>query len=116
MGKWPAGPEGLCELGVNPFELPQLRQCVGDLLCQALRLLGAEVQHLLRDAQLQVLARQLEQLCPVLAVPAVLERAPDLRRIETHRSAYLVEPGDQLLDGGRIAARDVPPVRVARSE
>src|ERR1700694_5519101 len=50
-------------------ELPQVGQHLGDLLGQRHRAFAAQVDDLLRDAQLEVLRGQLEQLAAILAVP-----------------------------------------------
>src|SRR6266550_3944401 len=103
-------------LGANAIEFAQLRQQLGDLLRQAHGVLATQVDHLLGHAELEVPARQLHQLAAILAIPSVLQRAPDVGRVAPDGLAGLVELADQGSDELDVAARYVPDVCVARGQ
>src|SRR5213593_2515264 len=84
--------------GRHPLDAPQLGQHLGQFGRRLLRVLPAHVDHLLGDSQLEVLARHLDDLALVLAVPQELDRAPDLLGVAADRAAGVLELADQVLD------------------
>src|SRR5260370_13201271 len=102
--------------GGDAVEGAQVRQRLGHLLGKPIRLVAAEVDHLLGHSELEEPAAEVQQLLASVAVPAVLQRAADLGRIATDSDANFVELGDEVLDKGRVAARDVPDVGVPRDQ
>src|SRR2546429_559538 len=102
--------------GGDWLKAAQLGQHLGQPGRRSVRGVAPHVDDLLGDAHLQVLARLLEHLVPVLAVPEELMRAPDLRGIAPDGAARVLEFADDVLDGLVVAAGDVPDVRVARDQ
>src|SRR5258708_2358161 len=102
--------------GSDAVEPAEVRQRLGHFLGEPVRLIAAEVNHLLGHAELEQPAAEVQQLLAIVAVPAVLQRAADLRPGATDRDANFVELGDEVLDERRVAARDVPHVGVPRGE
>src|ERR1700687_3498300 len=100
----------------DAIQLAQVGQRVGDLFGQRLARVASQVDARFSDAELQVLPAQLEQLTAILAVPAELERPPDLGGIAPDRAAGLMENRGELFDPLRVSAGDVPDVRVPRHE
>src|SRR2546429_8348281 len=62
--------------GGDWLEAAQLGQHLGQPGRRSVRVVAAHIDHLLRDPDLEVLARLLEHLVPILAVPEELKRAP----------------------------------------
>src|SRR5690242_13077270 len=98
------------------LRFPEVGQRLGDPLRQRLRALAAQVDHLLGDALLLELRRQLDELPSILAVPAELDRPPDLGRVAAHRPTRFLEHRGQLLDALGVTSGDVPHVGVAGDE
>src|SRR5438105_2741423 len=100
----------------DALEPAEIRQRLGDLRRQPDGVVPTQIDHLLCDAKLEQFAGQLDQLIPVLAIPTELERAADLGGVAAHRTAGIVEFLDDLGHELRVAARDVPHVRVASGQ
>src|SRR5712692_4502173 len=95
------------------IEFAQVGQSLGDLAGERHRLPTADVDDLLGDPHLEEAPAQREQLAAVGAIPAELDRMPDLRRIPAHRTAGLLEHRSELVDFVELSAGDVPDVGVA---
>src|SRR5260370_10627690 len=91
-------------LRMDALEATQFRQRLSDLCGQRFGLVAPQIDDLLGHAQLGVAGRQLEKLAPALAGPAELDRAPDLRRVATHRCARFLQLRRELFDAVGIAA------------
>src|SRR5450759_1349481 len=94
-------------------QLPQLGQHLCDLLRERHGVVAPQIDDLLGDAQVKVLPGNLQQLVAILAVPAKLERPPDLGGVATDAPARVLEHRRELFHPFRVAARDVPDVSVA---
>jgi len=88
----------------DALELSQVWQQLREPGRQPVRLLAAQVDDLLGDAQLEVPTRQVEKLVAILAVPAELDGAANFGLVAADDGAGLLEFVNQLLDGVRIAA------------
>src|SRR5258708_10264193 len=91
----------------------QVAPTLGDLLRQGEGAFPAQVDALLRHAELEVLRGKLQQLVAILPVPTKLERPPDLRYVAPDDAARLFELRRELFDPVGIPTRDVPDVAVA---
>src|SRR2546427_6416982 len=95
------------------IQFAEVGQRLGDLSCERYRLRAAQVDDLLGDAQLEKPATEIDEPAAVLAVPAKLDRPPDLRLVAADSAASLHEHRRELLDLLDIPAGDVPDIGVA---
>src|ERR1700674_1825949 len=101
---------------LDALEPTQVRERLSDLAAEPHRIVASQVDDLLGHTLCGVAGRELEQLVPILAIPAELDRAPDLRRIATDGGARLFEHRRELLHAGGVAAGDVPHIGMPRDE